>query len=163
MSYLFSTAPCYNTPIIYFLGESGMNHMVSAFIGALIAVMIMINGTLSNALGNYISTMIIHIVGLITIISVLLLSKQKFIISKNIPFYLYSGGAIGVFTVLFNNLTFSSLGVSLTLALGLLGQSIASIIIDHFGLLGLKVIKYQKKKFIGLALIISGIVVMAVF
>ncbi|MBL4938563.1 DMT family transporter [Clostridium sp. YIM B02515] len=140
-----------------------MNNLISAFIGTLIAVMIMINGTLSNALGNYTSTMIIHIIGLIAIILVLLASRQKFIINKNIPFYLYSAGAIGVFTVLFNNLTFSSLGVSLTLALGLLGQSVASVIIDHFGLLGMKVMKYQKKKLIGLVFIILGIVIMAVF
>jgi len=140
-----------------------MNNLISAFIGTLIAVMIMINGTLSNALGNYTSTTIIHIIGLIAIILVLLASRQKFIINKSVPFYLYSAGAIGVFTVLFNNLTFSSLGVSLTLALGLLGQSVASVIIDHFGLLGMKVMKYQKKKLIGLVFIISGIVIMAVF
>ncbi|ERI91081.1 hypothetical protein HMPREF1982_03446 [Clostridiales bacterium oral taxon 876 str. F0540] len=140
-----------------------MNNLISAFIGTLIAVMIMINGTLSNALGNYTSTMIIHIIGLITIILVLLTSRQKLTITKSVPFYLYSAGAIGVFTVLFNNLTFSSLGVSLTLALGLLGQSVSSVVIDHFGLLGMKVMKYQKKKLIGLVFIISGIVIMAVF
>jgi transporter family-2 protein len=140
-----------------------MNNLISAFIGALIAVMIMINGTLSNALGNYTSTIFIHIIGLFAITIVLLASRQKLVIKKGIPFYLYSAGAIGVFTVLFNNLTFSSLGVSLTLALGLLGQSITSIIIDHFGLLGMKVTKYQKKKFIGLIFIISGIVIMSVF
>ncbi len=140
-----------------------MNNLVSAIIGALIAVMIMINGTLSNALGNYTSTIIIHIIGLIAVVLVLLTSRQKLTINKDVPFYLYSAGAIGVFTVLFNNITFSSLGVSLTLALGLLGQSITSIIIDHFGILGMKVIKYQKKKLIGLVFIISGIALMAIF
>jgi transporter family-2 protein len=140
-----------------------MTNLVSAFIGALIAVMIMINGTLSNSLGNYTATIIIHIIGFIAIILVLIGSRQKFIINKSVPFYLYTAGAIGVFTVLFNNLTFNSLGVSLTLALGLLGQSIASIIIDHLGLFGMKVIKYQKKKFIGFVFIILGIAVMAIF
>ncbi len=140
-----------------------MNNLISTFIGALIALMIMINGTLSNTLGNYTSTVIIHIIGLIAIIMVLLASRQKFTINKNAPFHLYSAGAIGAFTILFNNLTFASLGVSLTLALGLLGQSAASIIIDHFGLLGMNVMKYQKKKLIGLLFIITGIVVMAAF
>lgn len=140
-----------------------MNNLISAFIGALIAVMIMINGTLSNSLGNYTSTMIIHIIGLIAIIITLIASRKKLIIYKRVPFYLYSAGAIGVLTVLFNNLTFTSLGVSLTLALGLLGQSITAIIIDHFGLFGMKVIKYQKMKHIGLVFIITGIVIMAVF
>lgn len=140
-----------------------MNNLVSALIGALIAVMIMLNGTLSNALGNYTATIIIHIIGLCVIIFVFLVSKQKFIINKGTPFYLYSAGAIGVFAVLFNNLTFSALGISLSLALGLLGQTITSILIDHFGLLGMQVMIYQKKKLIGLVFIVLGIVVMAVF
>ncbi|WP_202906312.1 DMT family transporter, partial [Clostridium botulinum] len=61
------------------------------------------------------------------------------------------------------NLSFSKLGVSLTLALGLLGQSLSSIFIDHFGLLGMKVIKFEKKKCIGLLFIILGIFIMTVF
>ena len=140
-----------------------MNNLVSVFIGALISIMIMINGTLANILGNYTSTIIIHIIGLITVMIILFISKARFKVDKTIPIYLYSAGAIGVFTVLFNNLSFSVLGVSLTLALGLLGQSITSILIDHFGLLGMKAIKFEKKKFIGLTLIILGISVMAAF
>ena len=76
---------------------------------------------------------------------------------------MYSAGAIGVFTVLFNNITFSTLGVSLTIALGLFGQSMASIVIDHYGLLGMKVIKFNPNKLVGLVLIILGIIVMAIF
>lgn len=140
-----------------------MNNFISVFIGALIAIMIMINGTLAIASGNYIASVIIHIVGFVSIILVILVTKSKMKLQKGIPLYLYSAGAIGVFTVLFNNLSFNSLGVSLTLALGLLGQSAASIIIDHFGLMGMKSIKFEKKKIIGLIFIISGIFVMAVF
>lgn len=140
-----------------------MNNLISAFIGALIAVMIMFNGTLSNAFGNYSSTIIIHIVGLFCTILVVLISKSKIRIHKSIPIYLYSAGAIGVFTVLFNNLSFSKLGVSLTLALGLLGQSLSSIVIDHFRLLGMRVIRFEKKKILGLMFIIIGIIVMTIF
>lgn len=140
-----------------------MNNLLSAFIGALIAVMILFNGALSNAAGNYTSTVIVHITGLVGIILVLLISKSKIKLNKKIPLYLYSAGAVGVFTVLFNNLSFKALGVSLTLALGLLGQSFASMVIDHFGLMGMKAIKFEKKKYIGLAFIILGIIVMTVF
>jgi transporter family-2 protein len=109
----------------------------------------MFNGTLAGSFGNYASSVIIHIVGLFTIILVLIISKSKFRFGKGIPLYLYSAGAIGIFTVLFNNISFSSLGVSITLALGLLGQSLSSIIIDHFGLLGMKVVRFEKRKLIG--------------
>lgn len=140
-----------------------MNNLISALIGIIIAVMIMINGTLSSSTGNYTSSVIIHIVGLLCVIIILLVNKFKIKLEKGIPLYLYSAGAIGVFTVLFNNIGFSTLGVSLTLALGLLGQSLTSILFDHFGLLEMKVIKFEKKKLLGLLLITLGIVVMTIF
>lgn len=140
-----------------------MNNSISALIGTAIAIMILFNGTLSTAYGNYTSSVIIHIIGLFSIILVVLATKTKFVIRKDIPLYLFSAGAIGVFTVLFNNLSFHALGVSITIALGLLGQSIASILIDHFGLLGMKSIRFEKKKLIGLSCIILGIIVMTIF
>ena len=140
-----------------------MNNLISTFIGILIAIMVMFNGTMSNAFGNYTSIVVIHIVGLFSIILVLFVTKSKIKNEKGIPLYLYSAGAIGVFTVLFTNLSFFKLGLSLTLALGLLGQSLSSIVMDHFGLLGMKVIKFEKKKCIGLLFITFGIFVMAIF
>jgi transporter family-2 protein len=140
-----------------------MNNILSFSIGALISIMIAINGVLSSSIGNYQSVVIIHIVGFITMILVLILNKARINFSKDIPLYLYSAGAIGVFTVLFNNIGFSVLGVSMPLALGLLGQSLTSIIIDHFGWLGMKVVKFDIKKSFGLLLITSGIIIMTIF
>jgi transporter family-2 protein len=140
-----------------------MKTLLSSFIGALISIMIMLNGTLSNSYGNYTSTVIIHLTGLFSIIFILLITRTKFKFKKNIPIYLYSAGAIGIFTVLFNNLSYSTLGVAVTIALGLLGQSITAIIIDHFGLLGMDIIRFRKEKFIGLILVSFGILVMTIF
>ncbi|MEI4621639.1 DMT family transporter [Bacillus pfraonensis] len=140
-----------------------MYNLLSIIIGALIAIMISLNGILSEITGNYMSSVLIHIVGLFAIVIVLLASKSKLRMQKGIPLYLYSAGAIGVFTVLFSNISFTALGVSITIALSSLGQSVSSIIIDHFGLLGMKVVKFEKKKIFGLLLISSGIVVMTIF
>ena len=140
-----------------------MNNLISAFIGAIIAVMIMFNGSLATAFGSYSSSIIIHIVGLVSITLILIISKSSIKINSDIPIYLYSAGAIGVFTVVFNNLSFLTLGVSITIALGLLGQSISSIIIDHFGLMGMNRNKFEKKKFIGLTFIVLGIAIMTIY
>ena len=82
---------------------------------------------------------------------------------KNISIFLYSAGVIGVFTVLFSNFTFVPLGASLTMALGLLGQTVSAIIIDHFGLFGVNVIKFNRKKLVGLAIICLGLVIMTIY
>jgi len=140
-----------------------MNNLISAFIGAILSIMIMFNGVLTKTTGNYISIVVIHIVGLFSIILILLIRRPKLKLQNNIPLYWYSAGAIGVITVLFTNLSFLELGVSVTIALGLLGQSISSIIIDNFGLLGMDVVKFEKKKFIGLIFIAIGILIMTIF
>lgn len=139
-----------------------MNYIISILIGAMVSLMCMFNGTLSNAYGNYTSSIIIHLVGLILLIVIILLKKTKISIKKDIPIYLYSAGAVGVFTVVFTNISFLKLGASLTIAIGLLGQSAISIIVDHLGILGAKVNKFNRKKLIGLSVIIIGILVMTI-
>jgi transporter family-2 protein len=123
----------------------------------------MFNGVLSQNLGNYPASAIIHFLGLIIISLVLTVKRIRINLCRDIPLYLYIGGFLGVFTILFNNIGFSHLGASLTLALGLLGQTIASIVIDHFGLLGMEIVKFRKEKLAGLIAISLGIVIMTVY
>lgn len=140
-----------------------MFNILSIFIGILIGLMTSFNGILATYTGNYTSSVIIHFVGLIGVTFILIFNKSKLKFDRSIPLALYSAGIIGVFTVLFNNLTFVPLGATLTMALGLLGQTISSIIIDHFGLLGVTVSKFNSKKLIGLCIIIIGLIIMVIY
>lgn len=137
--------------------------IMSIIIGMLITIMITLNGSLSNVTGNYTSSVVIHLVGLIGIILVLMITKSKLVIKKELPFYLYSAGLIGVATVLFNNISIASIGVSLTVSLGLLGQTIFSLVSDHYGLFGMKKVVFNQRKVIGLVIIIIGIFSMTLF
>lgn len=140
-----------------------MYNLMSILIGALIAIMSSFNSTLSIYTGNYTSSVIIHSVGLIGTIIIMKILKHKITFNKNLSLFLYSAGIIGVFTLLFNNITFVTLGASLTIALGLLGQTLSSIIIDHFGFLDVNVVKFNKKKIISLSIITLGIVIMSIY
>ncbi|MGX7024644.1 DMT family transporter [Vagococcus hydrophili] len=135
--------------------------IISIFIGALITIMIALNGILSQYLGNYVSSVIIHLLGLIGMIFILIVTKTKIKYRNNLRWYFYSAGIIGVFTVIFNNISFAALGVSLTVSLGLLGQSLSSLVIDHFGLLGMNKALFESKKIIGIVFILLGIIVMS--
>lgn len=137
-----------------------MNYLISILTGVVLSIMVVLNGDLGNATGNYISSVIIHFVGLIGIIILLVVTKSKIKNLKGIPFYMFSGGLIGILTVLFTNISFTNLGVSLTVSLALLGQLVTSIVIDHFGYFDLEVTKFEKKKIIGLGIIILGIFIM---
>jgi bacterial/archaeal transporter family-2 protein len=61
---------------------------------------------------------------------------------------------------MFNNLSYSALGVSLPVALGLLGQILTSLAFDHYGILGMPRIRFKKKKIVGLLIIVIGISIM---
>lgn len=135
----------------------------AVFIGILIAVMVSFNGVLANYTDQYISILIIHIVGLISVITILLLKKQKLKLHQNIPIYLFSGGLIGVLMVFINNICFNFLGASLTLSLGIFGQLILACFIDHYGLFGMAVYKFNKKKIIGFLIVLSGLVTMIIY
>ncbi|WP_195947238.1 DMT family transporter [Paraclostridium bifermentans] len=137
-----------------------MNYLISILTGVVLSIMVVLNGDLGNATGNYISSVIIHFVGLIGIIILLVVTKSKIKNLKGIPFYMFSGGLIGILTVLFTNISFTNLGVSLTVSLALLGQLVTAIVIDHFGYFGLEVNKFEKKKTIGFGIIILGIFIM---
>lgn len=140
-----------------------MYKISAVFIGILIAIMVTFNGVLANYTDQYQSILIIHIVGLIAVIFILVLKKEKFIITKNIPIYLFTGGLIGVLMVFLNNLCFNFLGASLTLSLGIFGQLILACFIDHYGLFGLSIYKFKKKKIVGFLIILSGLVTMIIY
>lgn len=140
-----------------------MFNILSIFIGILIGLMTCFNGMLSTYIGNYTSSVIIHFVGLTAVLFILIFNKSKIKFDKALPISLYSAGIIGVFTVLFNNMTFVPLGATLTMALSLFGQTVSSLIIDHFGILGVTVSKFSTKKLIGLGIIILGLIIMVIF
>jgi len=137
-----------------------MYNVLSLLIGAIIAIMLAFNGELSKGLGNYFSLVIIHLVGFTTILVLMFYKKIKISFKNGLPLYLYSAGAISVFTVMFNNFSYAALGVSIPIALGLLGQIITSLAFDHYGFLGMPKIHFNKKKLIGLLIIIIGISIM---
>lgn len=139
-----------------------MYYALSVLTGALISVMIVLNGGLSGVYGVFYSTVMIHVVGLIFVILWMLKKRERFAWDKHLPFYYFLGGVIGVCTTAFNNIAFGKISVSAILALCLLGQSAASIAIDQFGLFQMPKVPFNKKKLIGAAFIVLGIVLMTV-
>lgn len=138
-----------------------MYKLISIFTGCLITLMITFNSTLASSTGQYSSSVIIHLTGLIAIGLLLFFTKSKLTFSRKVPLSLYCAGFIGVFTVLFNNLSFGAIGASLTLSLGLLGQSLISVIIDHYGFWGMPKSTFEVKKLLGFGVISLGILCMA--
>ncbi len=136
-----------------------MYYIIALITGMLISIMITANGGLAAEVGLYSSTILIHIVGL-TIMTVVMIVKKVNPFKNMQPWYLYLGGVMGVIATVGNSYAFEPLGVSAILALGLLGQSIMGLIIDQFGLFGMKTYKLKPLRLIAFAVMLVGAVFM---
>lgn len=137
-----------------------MYNILALLIGALISIMISFNSGLEGYVGSTYSVVIIHAVGLIAILIVATIKKEKVIIKEAIPFYLFLGGIFGVMLTLVNVITIGSIGVALTTALAVFGQLVFSSLVDHFGLFGLTKYEFNPKKLVGLLIVFVGLVIM---
>jgi transporter family-2 protein len=136
-----------------------MFYVVSLLVGALISVMVAINGKLTAAAGRPLALVLIHLVAFFVMALVMAFKKEK-PSAKGLRPWQLSAGLIGLLTTTFNNLAFGRISVSAIMALALLGESISGLLADHFGLLGLPVRKMQKGKLLGAPIMALGILVM---
>ena len=134
-----------------------MYNITAVIIGMLIAFMVFFNGMLSQAVGSYPATVIIHTVGVIICFIFISIKKQKIFENHKLPVWMYLGGVIGVGTTLFNNMAFGHISISSILVLSFLGEITASLIIDQFGFFSLEKRKINKKKILSLIIMLSGI------
>lgn len=127
--------------------------------GGMIAIMILFNSILGMAVGNTFSILVIQLSGLTLSLAIVAVTRPE----KDVhaPAYLRIGGVLGVPIVLLNSLCFQTIGASLTLAGGVLGQSIGSLTADVTGFLGVKKYRFEREKIIGFSVCFAGIIIMA--
>lgn len=130
----------------------------SLITGGIVAVMILSNAVMMNAVGNIQSVLLNHLIGLCVIVLLMVITKTKWHSIKGIPFFYILGGVTGILTVAFTNIAFVGLGATIVLMLSTVGRITTSSVIDHFGLMGRKKYPVRPVKFIGLILMLLGLV-----
>ncbi len=137
-----------------------MHYILSALAAMMVSVMILVNGGLTAAFDLYLATVIIHIVGLLLVSAACLFKREKVFVLKGIKWTGLLGGAVGVATTMFNNQAFGKIDVSAIVALNLVGQAGSALLVDQFGLFGMKKTRMNKGKLIGLSCCVAGIAYM---
>lgn len=137
-----------------------MYHFLSVLAGIFVALMVLMNGELSSYYGVYSSTLVIHIVGLLLVFVILAFKREHVFPAKKQSFHLYLGGAVGVVNVVFCNIAFGRISLSAILALGLLGQTLTSLVFDRYGFWNMPRHPFSKMKLIGIAFVMLGIALM---
>lgn len=137
-----------------------MYNFLSLLTGWVIAIMVAINGRLTLQYGNFNAAVIIHVVGVVFAFLLCMVMGKRISLQKGLPLWFYSGGAIGVLTTVFTNFSYGKISLTSIVALGLLGQTVASLVTDCFGLFGMKKHPFSRSSVLGLVFSIAGIGVM---
>jgi len=79
------------------------------------------------------------------------------------PWWVWVGGVLGAFYVLGSVVTAPKLGAATLVALILAGQAVASLTVDHFGLVGFTENPITPGRLVGIGLVALGVVLVRVF
>jgi bacterial/archaeal transporter family-2 protein len=79
------------------------------------------------------------------------------------PWWVWVGGALGAFYVLGSVVVAPHLGAVTLVALILAGQTVASLLVDHFGWVGFEEQPITPGRILGIALVAAGVALVRVF
>lgn len=131
--------------------------MLVAGIG--IPVMATLNARLGMAYGNVaMAASILFCVALVCSVATLFVMGLPESKAPSLPFYYYLGGVLVAFYVLTITYVAPTFGVANAVFFVLLGQIIASVLIDHFGMFGMAQNSLSFQRVLGVIFMIVGII-----
>jgi len=163
------------------MNSSNFTVLLALIGGMLLAIMIKLNSELAAGLTPVHASWFAHCIGAMTaLVLMMLVSKvaqlkraktqsssneltsdssqsSSSLNSQSAPLWSYLGGLPGALVVIFASITINSeLGFSATLVLGLLGQVVFSLIVDHLGLFGMIKKSVNVRQFLPVLCICTG-------
>jgi transporter family-2 protein len=129
-------------------------------IGAALSLQPSINTTMARVLGSPLLSAVISITISFVVVVCLWLAlgstSDDLTRVKQLPWWIFVGGIIGVVFVAGAIVTAPALGVALFFVCVVTGQLLGSTVIDHIGAFGLEVKPINSMKMIGLGLVVLG-------
>ena len=140
---------------------------VALLVGAFLSLQVGVNSKLSEAVGSpLISALISFCVGTLALLSYILITGiplANAANAKNASPIAWTGGLLGAFFVASSIILLDKLGAAMTISLIIAGQMLMSLIMDHFGLLGMEVKPISLGRVAGVVLVIAGVVLIRKF
>lgn len=133
------------------------------FIAALSAgILLSMEAAIGGALGNYIgeleASLFVFAVGAIILFpSALLLKRKRFIEAFKLPKWELAGGFLGALYLVLLLISVNIIGVGVSMVSVIIGQIFTSIVIDHFGWLGVSRIKFDANRLTAMILLIFAL------
>lgn len=128
--------------------------------GMLQSAMMSFNGLLSESIGLFGVSLVVHVSGGILLVLYILLFIREKITLKGMPWYLYSAGFFGVLLVSVSSYCVGILGAAATTCLSVAGQLFISAVIDHYGWFHVPRVPFSPKRIPCFLLILAGIILL---
>jgi transporter family-2 protein len=137
-------------------------YLLLAFVtGAGIAAQSVINSRLRLILGGaFWAAAAQFIVGLLLLLLLAAATRQPAPVVTGLgraPWWIWTGGVFGAMFIVVTIVLTGKIGATLTLASIIVGQLIAALIVDHYGLFGGTVVRLTPLRMIGVALLLLGV------
>ncbi|MGB8643678.1 MAG: DMT family transporter [Anaerolineae bacterium] len=135
--------------------------VVTVLIGVLGGLAVGVQGPLANAisvrLGGAASSLVVHVSGAVLSALVLILRGGEQIGNwRELPWYMWGAGAFGVILYLTISYTMPRLGATAAIALIIIGQLAAGMVIDQFGLFGTALRPIDPTRVVAALLLLAG-------
>jgi len=132
--------------------------LVGVIAGTTIVLQSTVSATLSRFVGLWQTTFIVHIVGVIASLIPLYFFRHEanWAAWNQAPWYVYLGGVFGVIIIYTVAYTVSNSGVTAGISLIIASQLVVTLLIDHYGWLGIDVRPVTWMKLAGVAFLFVG-------
>lgn len=141
--------------------------LVAVGLGASVGVQPVINARLGNFAGNPALAALMSTLTSTTILLIYVLiirpELPAMAVLRSGPWWMWTGGLIGAVYVAVSLNIAQRLGATTLVAVILVGQMIAALIVDHFGLLGLAEHPISPLRILGVLLLVAGVVLIRMF
>lgn len=139
--------------------DRGLAIGMTAIAGGFVALQAPINSMLGKQVGTFQAAFVSFSIGTITLALIAGLLKGGFGSigeARELSWYYLTGGLLGVIYVTTVLVTVRSLGAGSVVAMSIAGQLTMSVLVDHFGLLGVTRDPISVLKLVGVALLGIG-------
>lgn len=126
--------------------------------GIAVAIQPSINARLAEKTGFLQAATISFAVGTVVLLILSLLTSQGSLRRVvEVPWWQLTGGAFGAFFVTMTIVGVPRIGTTAVLALTIASQLIAGMVLDHYGIFGMRGIPLDAKRVIGVTLLLVGV------
>ena len=144
------------------LQQVGGPIIVALAAGVSLLVQIVLNARLRTGLAAWSwAALVSYLGGTLAVATMLLIQRAPWpSIRCHVPWWAWAGGLFGALYLVLAIISVPRLGAASTVALVVTGQMLASLVFDHFGLLGLVPQTASATRVLGAALLVASVVLM---